>query len=81
MRGLLIVVLIIGLGYVFLRQKQNEKANGPAGAQSTAVATPALTPAPAGQASEHNYMKRSLDRARTVRDQSRAQTQAAQDPN
>lgn len=79
MRGLLIAILIVGLGYVFLRQKQNEKADRPAATPPVPVA--AITPAPAGQASEYNYMKRSLDRARTVRDQSRAQTQAAQEPN
>ncbi len=77
MRGLLIVVLIVGLGYVFLRQ-QNEKT--PVAAHSVAASSPALTPAPRGQASEYNYMKRSLDRARDVRDQSRARTQNDQNP-
>jgi hypothetical protein len=81
MRGLLIVILIVGLGYVFLRQKQGEKASTPVAAQSVAATTPALTPAPRGQASEYNYMKRALDRAHDVRDQSRARTQADQDPN
>ena len=82
MRGLLIVVLIVGLGYVFLRQKQNEKAATaakPVTAQSVA-SSPALTPAPRGQASEHNYMKRALDRASDVRDQARARTEEAQNP-
>jgi hypothetical protein len=79
MRGLLIVVLILGLGYLFLRQKQNEKTA--VVAQPVAAASPALTAAPSGQASEHNYMKRALDRAKDVRDQSRARTQANQDPN
>jgi hypothetical protein len=80
MRGLLIVVLIVGLGYVFLRQKQSEKAAAkPVATQS--VTASALTPAPRGQASEYNYMKRALDRAHDVRDQSRARTQADQDPN
>ena len=84
MRNFVIVVLIVGLGYVFLRQKQNEKAVNaaarPATAQSVASA-PALTPAPRGQASEYNYMKRALDRASDVRDKARAQTQEAQDPH
>jgi hypothetical protein len=81
MRGLLIVVIIAGLGYFFLRQKHNEKAFAPGAPQSVATASPVLTPAPRGQASEYNYMKRSLDRARDVRDQSRARTQADQDPH
>lgn len=82
MRGLLIVVIIVGFGYLFLRQKQHEKAVAPnAAQQAVAVASPTLTPAPRGQASEHNYMKRALDRAADVRDQSRARTQADQDPH
>ena len=47
-------------------------------AKATPVAQ--LTPAPRGQASEYNYMKRALDRAATVRDQARDQTRAAQNP-
>ena len=85
MRGFLIFVLIAGLAFVFLRQKQNETP--PATAKSVAAqplaakSTPApLTPAPRGQASEHNWMKRSLDRARDVTEQSRAQTQERQKP-
>jgi hypothetical protein len=81
MRGLLIVVVIVGLGVLFLRQKQHEKAVAPIGAQSAAAASPTLTAAPRGQASEYNYMKRALDRAHDVRDQSRARTQANQDPS
>ena len=79
MRNFLILLVIAGLGYVFLRQKQNEKevnaSAKPATAQSVASS------APRGQASEYNYMKRALDRASDVRDQARAQTQEAQDPH
>ena len=87
MRGFIIAVLAIALGIVFLRQKHNEPAPA-AGEKPPAVATqpatpppPAavLTPAPRGQASEYNYMKRALDRARDVTEQSRARTQTAQD--
>jgi hypothetical protein len=80
MRGFLIFLIIAGLGYFFLRQKQSgaqPAAGKPVAAQSVEVK---LTPAPPGQASEHNWMKRSLDRARDVRDQSRAQTQENQKP-
>ena len=84
MRALLVFVVIVGLGYLFLRQKQSETP--PATAKPTirtAIAKPAaapLTPAPRGQASEYNYMKRALDRAADVRDQSRARTEEAQKP-
>ncbi len=85
MRGFLIFVLAAGVAFVYLRQKQNETP--PATAKSVAAQpvgvkpTPApLTPAPRGQASEYNWMKHSLDRARDVTEQSRARTQASQDP-
>jgi hypothetical protein len=83
MRGLLTFMLIAGIGgALFLWQKQNEQKNA---APETHAATqpqskPALTPAPRGQASEYNWMKRSLDRAADVRDQARTQTKEAQDP-
>ena len=85
MRGFLVFLVVAGLAYVFLRQKQNDAP--PATAQSVATQsvepkpTPApLTPAPRGQASKYNYMKRALDRARDVTEQSRAQTQESQKP-
>jgi len=81
MRAFLIFAIIAGLGFLYMRHKQNETP--PAAAQSVAAQSakpnPApLTPAPRGQASEHNYMKRALDRTRDVTEQSRAQTQEAQ---
>jgi hypothetical protein len=84
-RRFLIMAIIIGLGYLFLRQKQNEKSavtGKPVATQSVAgkAAPPLLTPAPRGQASQYNYMKRALDRAHDVTEESRARTQAAQDP-
>jgi hypothetical protein len=85
MRGFLIFVLVAGVAFVYLRQKQNEMppvAAKPVATQSvgtTPTPTP-LAPAPRGQASEHNYMKRALDRARDVTEQSRAQTQESQKP-
>ena len=87
MRAFLIIAVVAGLGFVFLRQKQSETPPAPAqpAAAQAASAKPApvaaaLTPAPRGQASEYNYMKRALDRAHDVRDQARAQTAAAQNP-
>jgi hypothetical protein len=85
MRALLVFVVIVGLGYFFLRQKQAETqptAAKPVTTQSVGAKptqTP-LTPAPRGQASEYNYMKRALDRAKDVTEQSRARTQEAQNP-
>jgi hypothetical protein len=85
MRGFIIFVLVAGVTYVYLRQKQDETppaAVKPGATQSIgAKSTPApLTPAPRGQASKYNYMKRALDRARDVTEQARARTQEAQNP-
>jgi uncharacterized alpha/beta hydrolase family protein len=85
MRAFLIFVIVAGLGFIFLRQRQNETPSPqakPIATQSVgAKPTPTvLTPAPRGQASEYNWMKRSLDRARDVTEQSRAQTQESQKP-
>jgi hypothetical protein len=85
MRGFIIFLLVAGVAFVYLRQKQNETppvTAKPVATQSLgAKPKPApLTPAPRGQASEHNWMKRSLDRARDVTEQSRAQTQENQKP-
>ena len=87
MRGFLIFLVFVGLGIVFWRQKQQEAAPAPikpgvSRSQSIGVKPtpqPQLTPAPRGQASQYNYMKRALDRAADVRDQARAQTKEAQD--
>lgn len=86
MRGLLTFIAIAGIGGgVFLWQKQSEQKTASAETQNTprqqsAASQPALTPAPRGQASEYNWMKRSLDRAADVRDQARARTKEAQEP-
>jgi hypothetical protein len=83
MRTFLALLAFAGFGVLYLYQKQHEPAVAPGSTTTvSAKATPApqLTPAPRGQASEYNYMKRALDRASTVRDQSRDQTRAAQNP-
>jgi hypothetical protein len=60
MRGFIIFLIVVaGLGFLYLRQKQNETASAP---------------------SKYNFMKRDLDRARDVVDQSRARTREAQNP-
>lgn len=86
MRGFVTFILVAGIGGgLFLWQKQREQKPAPPDTQApsqqhSATSRPALTPAPRGQASEYNWMKRSLDRAADVRDQARAQTKEAQDP-
>jgi hypothetical protein len=86
MRGLVTFILIAGIGGgLFLWQKKNEQKTLPsetrvAAQAQSANSKPALTPAPRGQASEYNWMKRALDRAADVRDQARSQTKEAQDP-
>jgi hypothetical protein len=80
MRGFLIFLVVAGLGYFFLRQKQTGPSPTAAKPAATQSVEGKLTPAPRGQASEHNWMKRSLDRARDVTEQSRAQTQESQKP-
>jgi hypothetical protein len=83
MRGFLTFIAIAAIGGgLFAWQKQHEEKGSPevTRTSSTQHAQPALTPAPRGQASEYNWMKRSLDRAADVRDQARARTKEAQDP-
>jgi hypothetical protein len=80
MRGFIIFVLVAGVVFVYLRQKQNETppaTSKPVAAQMTPAP---LAPAPRGQASEYNYMKRALDRARDVTEQSQARLQQGQRP-
>ena len=80
MRGFIIFILVAGVVFIYLRQKQNETP--PAAPKPVAAKmTPApLAPAPRGQASEYNYMKRALDRARDVKEQSQARLQENQRP-
>jgi hypothetical protein len=91
MRGFLILVVAVGLGVFFYKQKHSDDSatssatagSSPAKiAQTAAAATPppVSQPAQSQAPSGPNWMKRSLDRARDVRDQSRAQTQDAQNP-
>jgi hypothetical protein len=85
MRGLVTFILIAGIGGgLFLWQKRTEQkaaaSDTHATQQHSVTSKPTLTPAPRGQASEYNWMKRALDRAADVRDQARAQTKEAQDP-
>jgi hypothetical protein len=93
MKTFVIFLVIAGFAVVFVIQKRSEQqsAETPSSAAAKSVAAnnsvatksqpkPELTPAPRGQASEYNYMKRALDRAADVRDQARARTKESQDP-
>jgi hypothetical protein len=80
MRSFLIFVVFAGLGGLYLWQKHNEQPAATVAAKPTAVSTPQLTPAPRGVASEHNWMKRSLDRAADVTEKSRERTKQSQEP-
>jgi hypothetical protein len=83
MRTFLVLLIAGGLGVLFYHQKHQT----PAAAEVKTVAnSPATQPSKPGQpaeprpVSEHNWMKRSLDRATEVRDQARTQTQQSQNP-
>ncbi len=81
MRSFLVFAVLVGLGLIYLWQKHHEAPPDAVKAPKVAVTQPAQpTPAPRGQASEYNWMKRSLDRARDVTEQSRARTKESQDP-
>jgi hypothetical protein len=84
MRISLAVVVIAGLGGLFLWQKNDSSKEAqptakPAVQQSPAPAV-AYGATPSREPSEHNWMKRSLDRARDVTQQSQTRTRDSQDP-
>ena len=60
MRSVVIVVVMAGLGLLFLVQKQHEHQKA---ASTPAVSAKTASPRPV---SEHNWMKRSLDTTRQV---------------
>jgi hypothetical protein len=82
MRSFLILIVIGGLGAVYVWQKKGDPPQPVAKAQTTqaAAAQPGASASPAREVSEHNWMKRSLDRARDVSQQARAKTKESQDP-
>src|SRR5437016_1762364 len=82
MRTAIIIMLLASLGAVYWWQKNGENATRPDPAPALQHTAPSSAKAatPAQEPSEHNWMKRSLDRARDVRDQARARTHDAQNP-
>ena len=82
MRTFLVILVAAGLGGVFYYQRHSgteasaSNSGGPKPVTTHVVQTTTTKTEP----SEHNWMKRSLDRATEVRDQARARTQQSQDP-
>ncbi len=72
MRKFLVIAVLVGLGWLFVVQKRNEKpkrvaTETKAAAQTATKSTVAsVSPRPV---SEHNWMKHSLDRANQVKQQ------------
>jgi hypothetical protein len=83
MRTVMAVLIVAGLGGLYLWQKSGDQTQPPVQksvVQQHSTPSPVLTTAPRGEASEHNWMKRSLDRARDVTEQARSRTRDSQDP-
>jgi hypothetical protein len=88
MRTFLAFVVIAGLGLLYAWQKRHEIT--PVAQQESLTHAVSSTPAkptmptlastPVREVSEHNWMKRSLDRARDVRDEARTRTKEGQNP-
>jgi len=76
-----VVLVAVGLGGLFYYQTHHSAPPAqPEKPVASAPVSEVAKPRPSGQASEYNWMKRSLDRASDVAHQSRAQTQKSQDP-
>ena len=80
MRGFIIFALVAGVVFVYLRQHRDEAPPAPTKPVAAQTTPAPLAPAPRGQASEYNFMKRALDRAHDVADQSRARAEQSQRP-
>jgi hypothetical protein len=75
------VLVAVGLGGLFYYQKhQSVLPEHPEKPTASVQVSEVAKPQPPAQPSEHNWMKRSLDRASDVAHQSRARTQQSQDP-
>ena len=66
MRTAVVLVVVAVLGWLFLAQKQHENQKVAAVATTTTTTQTAASPRPV---SEHNWMKRSLDRTNEVKRQ------------
>jgi hypothetical protein len=68
MRKFLVLTVLAGLTLLFVVQKRNEAAKPGPAEKKVAVQNATSSPAPR-PVSEHNWMKRSLDRANDVKKQ------------
>ena len=66
MRKFLVIAVLLGLGWVFLIQKRAESQKSVAANKTVAQASTSASPHPV---SEHDWMKRSLDRTNEVKRQ------------
>jgi hypothetical protein len=85
MRPYLTFLVIAGLGALYYWQKHETMqpaitAKPAASQNAVAQPTQSTQPTQPPQISEHNWMKRSLDRASDVAQKARAQTKESQDP-
>ena len=80
MRTFLALLIAGGLGALFYYQKHHEAAPVAVETTATPAASHPSSQPPPRPVSEHNWMKRSLDRATDVRNQARTQTQQSQNP-
>ena len=76
MRRFLLFAIIAGLSALYLWQKNSENTPSTPN-QHALTATPAPQPR---QVSEHDWAKRSIDRAREVAEEARKRTKDAQNP-
>jgi hypothetical protein len=81
MRSFLVLIILLGLGALYLWQKQSQPASPtPIVSKSAAVPASQATPTPKREVSEHNWMKRALDRASDVAGKTRARADETQEP-
>jgi hypothetical protein len=83
MRTVIVILVVIGLGGLYAWQKKAGESSEPSttvGKPAQFTASPVPATSPVHEVSEHNWIKRSLDRARDVRDQARTSSRDSQNP-
>jgi hypothetical protein len=76
-----LIIALLGAVYVWQRPTaETQPPVAPKPATPKAVASQPAQPTPPPQVSEHNWMKRSIDRASEVAQKVRTQTKENQDP-
>jgi hypothetical protein len=82
MRAAVAILIFAGLGGVYLYQKTHSPSESAAAAPALTRSSPSAgaSPSRAATVSEHNWMKRSLDRAHEVAEKVKAKTKDDQNP-